>query len=96
MLHHIDNIDAHLEMLNMTYTEKAQVAPGIHDHRRPLEGRAVVPLPSGWRRRNRFRAANAATATGGGACLLLNFSQFSQIHFAPSPVVKMCRFPLQA
>ncbi len=45
MLHHIDNIDAHLEMLNMAYIEKAQVAPGIHDHRRPLEGRAVAPLP---------------------------------------------------
>ena len=44
MLHHIDNIDAHLEMLNMTYAEKPQIAPGIHDHRRPLEGRAVAPL----------------------------------------------------
>jgi 3'-5' exoribonuclease len=44
MLHHIDNIDAHLEMLNMTYAEKAQLAPGIYEHRRPLEGRAVAPL----------------------------------------------------
>lgn len=44
MLHHIDNIDAHLEMLNMTYAEKGQLAPGIYDHRRPLEGRAVHPL----------------------------------------------------
>ncbi len=44
MLHHIDNIDAHLEMLNITYAEKAQLAPGIYDHRRPLEGRAVAPL----------------------------------------------------
>ncbi len=44
MLHHIDNIDAHLEMLNQTYAEKAQLAPGIFDYRRPLEGKAVLPL----------------------------------------------------
>jgi 3'-5' exoribonuclease len=48
MLHHIDNIDAHLEMLSQTYAEKAQVAPGIFDYRRPLEGKAVAPLPR-WR-----------------------------------------------
>ena len=45
MLHHIDNIDAHLEMLSQTYAEKAQITPGIYDYRRPLEGRAVAPLP---------------------------------------------------
>ncbi len=45
MLHHIDNIDAHLEMLAQTYIEKAQTHPGIYEYRRPLEGRAVVPLP---------------------------------------------------
>jgi 3'-5' exoribonuclease len=45
MLHHIDNIDAHLEMLSQTYAEKTQTAPGIYDYRRPLEGRAVAPLP---------------------------------------------------
>jgi 3'-5' exoribonuclease len=45
MLHHIDNIDAHLEMLAQTYAEKGQTAPGIYDYRRPLEGRAVAPLP---------------------------------------------------
>ena len=44
MLHHIDNIDAHLEMLARTYAEKPQIALGIYDHRRPLEGRAVAPL----------------------------------------------------
>ncbi|HEV3271189.1 MAG TPA: HD domain-containing protein [Candidatus Methylacidiphilales bacterium] len=44
MLHHIDNIDAHLEMLSQTYAEKTQIAPGIYDYRRPLEGRAVAPL----------------------------------------------------
>ncbi len=45
MLHHIDNIDAHLEMLAQTYAEKSQSHPGIYDYRRPLEGRAVAPLP---------------------------------------------------
>ena len=45
MLHHIDNIDAHLEMLAQTYAEKTQLTPGIYDYRRPLEGRAVAPLP---------------------------------------------------
>ncbi len=45
MLHHIDNIDAHLEMLSQTYAEKAQTYPGIYDYRRPLEGRAVAQLP---------------------------------------------------
>ena len=44
MLHHIDNIDAHLEMLAQTYRDKGQVAPGIYDYRRPLEGRAIAPL----------------------------------------------------
>jgi 3'-5' exoribonuclease len=44
MLHHIDNIDAHLEMLAQTYAEKGQLAPGIYDYRRPLEGKAVAPL----------------------------------------------------
>jgi len=45
MLHHIDNIDAHLEMLSQTYAEKSQTVPGIYEYRRPLEGRAVAPLP---------------------------------------------------
>jgi 3'-5' exoribonuclease len=45
MLHHIDNIDAHLEMLAQTYSDKGQIAPGIYDYRRPLEGRAIAPLP---------------------------------------------------
>jgi 3'-5' exoribonuclease len=46
MLHHLDNIDAHVEMLAQTYAEKAQVAPGIYDYRRPMEGRALAPLPA--------------------------------------------------
>ena len=35
----------HLEMLAQTYAEKGQITPGIYDYRRPLEGRAVAPLP---------------------------------------------------
>jgi 3'-5' exoribonuclease len=46
MLHYIDNIDARYEMLSATYSEKGQVAPGIYDHRAPLEGRAIAPLPA--------------------------------------------------
>lgn len=45
MLHYIDNIDARFEMLAATYSEKGQVAPGIYEHRQPLEGRAIAPLP---------------------------------------------------
>jgi 3'-5' exoribonuclease len=44
VLHYIDNLDAKVEMLKMAYAEKPQVAPGIFDHRRPLEGRPVAPL----------------------------------------------------
>jgi 3'-5' exoribonuclease len=58
MLHHIDNIDAHLEMLAQTYAEKGQVAPGIYDYRRPLEGKAVAPLP-------KWTAAAGAGQDGG-------------------------------
>jgi hypothetical protein len=32
-------------MLALTYAEKTQTGPGIYDYRRPLEGRAVAPLP---------------------------------------------------
>lgn len=45
MLHYIDNIDARFEMLAATYAEKGQTAPGIYEHRPPLEGRAIAPLP---------------------------------------------------
>lgn len=45
MLHYIDNIDARFEMLAATYAEKAQTVPGIYEHRPPLEGRAIAPLP---------------------------------------------------
>jgi 3'-5' exoribonuclease len=46
MLHYIDNMDARFEMLQQTYAEKPQVAPGIYDYRKPLEGHAVRPLPA--------------------------------------------------
>jgi 3'-5' exoribonuclease len=52
-LHYLDNLDAKLEMLRSAYAEKAEIAPGIHDRRPPLEGRPVrsltnyiAPLPS--------------------------------------------------
>ena len=45
MLHQIDNIDAWQEMMAQTYAEKPQIGPGIFEHRRPLEGRMVAPLP---------------------------------------------------
>jgi 3'-5' exoribonuclease len=45
VLHYVDNLDARVEMLKQTYAEKPQVGPGIFDYRRPLEGRAVAPLP---------------------------------------------------
>jgi 3'-5' exoribonuclease len=44
MLHYIDNIDAKMEIMRSTYEEKPQIAPGIFDYRRPLEGHAVEPL----------------------------------------------------
>jgi 3'-5' exoribonuclease len=47
-LHYIDNLDARYEMLDQTYATKAQVANGIFDYRKPLEGHAVRPLAK-WR-----------------------------------------------
>jgi 3'-5' exoribonuclease len=44
LLHHIDNIDAKIEMLRCTYAEKKEVAPGLYEIRRPLEGSAAAPL----------------------------------------------------
>ena len=63
MLHHIDNIDAHLEMLAQTYRDKGQVSPGIYDYRRPLEGRAIAPLPA-WTEKLPPGSPNAAEAAG--------------------------------
>jgi hypothetical protein len=39
------------QVLAQTYREKGQVAPGIYDYRRPLEGRAIAPL-AGWAEKN--------------------------------------------
>ncbi|MFZ5805802.1 MAG: HD domain-containing protein [Verrucomicrobiota bacterium] len=44
MLHHIDNIDAKIEMLRLAYAEKPQLAPGIFEARRPLTGSVALPL----------------------------------------------------
>jgi 3'-5' exoribonuclease len=60
MLHHIDNIDAHLEMLAQTYRDKGQVGRGIYDYRRPLEGRAIAPL-AGWAE----KGSEGAESSGG-------------------------------
>lgn len=44
VLHHIDNIDAKIEMLRCTYAEKPEVVPGLFESRRPLIGLAARPL----------------------------------------------------
>ncbi len=45
MLHHLDNIDAKLQMVAETYAHVPRVTPDLHDFRRPLEGRTAAPLP---------------------------------------------------
>jgi 3'-5' exoribonuclease len=44
VLHHVDNIDAKLEMMRRGYRESAQVGPGIYDRVRPLRQRLVRRL----------------------------------------------------
>jgi 3'-5' exoribonuclease len=44
LLHHIDNIDAKLEMLRCTYAEKDEVVPGLFERRPPLTGMMASPL----------------------------------------------------
>ncbi|MDZ4788333.1 MAG: HD domain-containing protein [Blastochloris sp.] len=44
LLHHIDNIDAKIEMLRCAYAEKEEVVPGLYEIRRPLEGMPAKPL----------------------------------------------------
>jgi 3'-5' exoribonuclease len=46
LLHHIDNIDAKIEMLRCAYAEKPEVVPGLYEVRRPLEGMPAKPLAS--------------------------------------------------
>lgn len=43
-LHHIDNIDAKLEMMFAGYETTPQIAPGIYDRVFPLPGHLVEPL----------------------------------------------------
>ena len=43
-LHHIDNIDAKLEMLKRGYATSKELAPHIHDRFRPWPTRIVTPL----------------------------------------------------
>jgi 3'-5' exoribonuclease len=45
-LHHIDNIDAKLEMLRRGYATAKEIAPHIHDRFRPWPTRIVAPLTS--------------------------------------------------
>lgn len=44
LLHHVDNIDAKLEMLADAYQTSALLAPNIYERRRPLPGNPVRPL----------------------------------------------------
>jgi 3'-5' exoribonuclease len=44
VLHHVDNIDAKLEMLRRAYDTSAQLAPGIFEKVRPLPQNIVQPL----------------------------------------------------
>ena len=44
LLHHIDNIDAKLEMLADAYQTSAMLAPNVFERRRPLPGNPVRPL----------------------------------------------------
>jgi 3'-5' exoribonuclease len=44
LLHFIDNIDAKMEMLRLTYSEKEPVRPGFYEARRPLSGLMAKPL----------------------------------------------------
>lgn len=44
LLHHIDNIDAKLEMLSETYQTSPLIAANIFERRRPLPGNPVRPL----------------------------------------------------
>jgi 3'-5' exoribonuclease len=44
VLHHVDNIDAKLEMMRRAYDTSAQLAPGIFERVRPLPQNIVQPL----------------------------------------------------
>ncbi len=44
LLHHVDNIDAKLEMMAETYQVSPLLAPNVFERRRPLPGNPVRPL----------------------------------------------------
>lgn len=44
-LHHIDNLDAKLEMIRDAYSQAAETVPGIYDRVFPLPANLVRPLP---------------------------------------------------
>ncbi len=44
LLHHIDNLDAKLEMVRMAHRAAHEVAPGLYEAKRPLEGFIPDPL----------------------------------------------------
>lgn len=44
VLHHVDNIDAKLEMLRRAYDASTQLAPGIFERVRPLPQNVIQPL----------------------------------------------------
>lgn len=44
LLHHIDNIDAKIEMLRGAYAEKEEVIPGLIEAKRPMGGLIALPL----------------------------------------------------
>jgi len=46
MLHHVDNIDAKMEMLRRGYETAKELAPGIFERFRPLNVNVIAPLPS--------------------------------------------------
>ena len=43
-LHHIDNLDAKMEMLRDAYAQATEVAPGIYDRVFPLSANLIRPL----------------------------------------------------
>jgi 3'-5' exoribonuclease len=46
VLHHVDNIDAKMEMFRRGYETSRELAPGIIERFRPWPVNVVAPLPS--------------------------------------------------
>ncbi|WP_338689500.1 HD domain-containing protein [Haloferula helveola] len=62
-LHHIDNLDAKLEMMKDAYAESNELADGIYEKRFPLPANPVAPLPA-------YEAAPESPAKPAGDLLL--------------------------